>query len=44
MRIEEAHACNTRNLRVVIHDVVHTYTLLPVPDAARHKVKLIYVQ
>ena len=38
MRIEEAHACDTRHFRVIVDDVVHSNTLLPVPDTARQRV------
>ena len=35
MRIEEVHACDPRNLRVVVDDVVYPHTLLPIPDAVK---------
>ena len=35
MRIEEVHACDARDLRVVVDDVVYPYTLFPVPNTVK---------
>lgn len=41
MRIEEAHARDTRDFRVIVDNVVLSNTLLPVPNTARQKTKLM---
>jgi len=41
MRIKEAHACDARHFGVIVDDEVHSNPLLPVPDTAKQKVKLM---
>ena len=43
MRIEEVHACDPRNLRVVVDDAVYPHTLLPVPDAVKKANIFFYI-
>ena len=41
MSIEEVHACNARNLRVVVVDVIYPHALVPVPYTVKKRKKRI---
>ena len=41
MSIEEVHASDARNLRVVVVDVIYPHALVPVPYTAKNQTKII---